>query len=75
MVKSWFAGGDGYDMEDIWANRIGREFADRLFAYHQGQGPPVMPSNVIREAEEFRPHQVELEQTHDQPVPDSSPAQ
>ncbi len=52
-VKSWFAGGDGFDWYDIWANRLGREFGRRVYTNHTGR--TVLPSEVIQDAELFRP--------------------
>ena len=57
-VRSWIKGGRGYDLRDEWANRLGREFGRRLSAHHKGDGPPVVPGDIIAEAEQYRPPQV-----------------
>jgi hypothetical protein len=54
-IKSWFTSGAGYDFEDIWANRLGREFGRRLYAHHVNGEPPVLPSGIIQDRERFRP--------------------
>lgn len=68
-LKSWFTGGDGWDWHDLWANALGREFADRLAtAARRGDRPP-MPSEVLRVAAVFRPAAIPAEDdSHDPAV-------
>ncbi len=57
-IKSWFDGGDGWDWDDLWANALGREYSDRLHeAALRGDSPP-MPSEVLRDADLFRPGEI-----------------
>jgi len=57
-VKSWFSSGAGFDMEDVWANRLGSEFARRLHENLNGEGEHIMPSDVISRSADFRPESV-----------------
>ncbi len=54
-VKRWVSGGDGFDMEDIWANRLGSAFAKELYRRLQAGEPPPLPSEIIAQADDFRP--------------------
>ncbi len=54
-MKSWVSSGDGFDWFDIWANRLGREFGDRIYDGRNKLESVVQPSDVIRRAEAFRP--------------------
>jgi len=60
-IKSWFTSGAGFDWEDIWANRLGREFGRRIYHAEKIGSAPVTPSQVIAEAEAFRPKKVAAE--------------
>ena len=60
-MKSWVSSGDGYDYRDLWANRLGREFADRLYAKRNTPNAQISPSEIIAEAERFRPEEVASE--------------
>lgn len=54
-IKSWFDRGKGWDWDDIWANRIGQAFADRVY---ENQNAPLLPSEIIRTANQFMPSAV-----------------
>jgi hypothetical protein len=54
-IKSWVSSGDGFDWFDIWANRLGREFGDRVYDRRHDPDSCILPSEVIRQAEAFRP--------------------
>ena len=54
-LKSWVSSGDGFDWFDIWANRLGREFGDRIYDGRHDPDSAILPSEVIRLADEFRP--------------------
>jgi hypothetical protein len=57
-VKSWFSTGAGFDMKDVWANRLGKEFARQLHENPNRESQPIMPSDVISQAPDFRPKSV-----------------
>lgn len=52
-IRSWFTAGAGYDRTDLWANRLGSVFADRLGA--AGGDGSIRPSEVISQADALRP--------------------
>ena len=54
-IKSWVSSGNGFDWDDIWANRIGREFGRRVYAGRGRSDAGLVPSAVIVEARGFRP--------------------
>lgn len=57
-IKSWVSAGDGYDHRDLWANRLGREFADRLYANRDTPDAQIVPSEIIAQAKQFRPEEI-----------------
>jgi hypothetical protein len=67
-MKSWVSTGDGYDYRDLWANRLGREFADRLYANRDSPDAQIAPSEVIAEAERYKPEELSDEETDDKVV-------
>lgn len=58
-VYKWFTGGAGFDMEDIWANRLGGAFAKELHHRRARGQPAPLPSEIIAEAENYRPTAVD----------------
>lgn len=54
-VKHYVASGDGFDWHDIWANELGWAFADRLHEAEGGDASSLLPSDIIRQAERYRP--------------------
>ena len=66
-MKLWLGHGVGFDWRDIWANRLGWAFADRLYDHQHEGGPPVVPSDVIAEADRYRPARVEPQTAATQP--------
>jgi len=62
-LKSWVSAGDGYDYRDLWANRLGREFADRLYAKRDTPNAQIAPSEIIALAEQFKPEELAEEET------------
>jgi len=54
-MKSWVSRGDGFDWRDVWANRLGWEFGDRLHAVRTWKQYQLLPSDIIRQADAYRP--------------------
>lgn len=51
--------GAGFDVVDIWANNIGREFARQLHAHRDTPNADIFPSRFIHKATLFRPDGME----------------
>lgn len=57
-LRSWFNLGSPFNWRDIWANHLGWEFGRRLHNNRHNPDYQIMPSDVISQAERFRPERV-----------------
>ncbi len=60
-IRSWLSPGDGFDRRDLWANRLGEAFADRLDAHRADPEFHLLPSDIIRDAETHRPQKLKTD--------------
>lgn len=57
-IRSWFGHGVGFNWKDIWANRLGWEFARHIRLNERTGKGKTIPSDVLKHADRFRPEQL-----------------